>query len=342
MRFARNFLLLTLALGAVACSDDNLGPTSAVIPPLAFVRYINALPDTFATTVRWIDDIEFTPQTFTNVGFRTEGQGGFQGLRAGSRSFRVFTYQQNTLEFPIAGNTTVLADTTFNFVAGTYYTILHTGFTRTGSTPAAQLRIIEDNPPAPPASGVLLRVFNVAYGLDYDLYLGNALARADTTFGVPDTTITVDTTYAVAPGNAGVDTTITTDTTIVTPRTITSREVNGNLFTAGELGTLVGSGAAVNVGTASQAYTARSTGSFAARLTNAGALTTLGVRLIPPTGLAETADFEAAGGMTVAGSVLTAWVFNRKPAGTPGAATANSTPTILWTVDNKPARTVAP
>jgi len=342
MRFARNFLLLTLAMGAVACADDDLGPTSAVIPPLAFVRYINATPDTLAHTVRWIDDIEFTPQTFTNVGYRAQGQGGFQGLRAGTRPFRVFTYQQNVLNFPVAGNTTVLKDTTFNFVAGTYYTILYTGFTRTGSTPAAQLRIFEDNPPASPASGVLLRVFNVAYGLNYDLYLGNPLARADTTFGVPDTTITVDTTYRVAAGNAGVDTTITTDTTIVIPRTITSREVNGNLFTAGELGTLVGSGAAANVGTASQSYTARSTGSFAARLTNAGALTTLGVRLIPPTGLAETPDFESAGGMTVAGSVLTAWVFNSKPAGTPDAAAANATPTILWTVDNKPARTVAP
>lgn len=314
MRFARHLLLATLAFGAAACSDDDLGPTRTVVPPLAYVRYINATPDTLNHTVRWVDDIEFTPQTFINVAFRTEGQGGWQGLRSGNRHFKVFTYQQNVLNFPVAGNTTVLKDTTFNFETGKYYTILYTGFTRTGSTPAAQLRIFEDEPPASPATGTLIRVYNLAYGTDFDLYMGQGAA-------FPDTTI------------VGADTTIFQRDTVV-----------GETFTAGELGVLLGSGAAANIGTASQAYTARALGNNRGlRLTNPAALTTLGVRVTTPNGIAENADFEAAGGTNINGSVLTMWVFPAKTAGSPNSSgVANARPSVLVTIDRSPARTIAP
>lgn len=345
MRFARHFLLATLAFGAAACSDEDLGPTRAAVPPLAYVRYINATPDTLSHTVRWTDDIEFTPMTYVNVGFRTEGQGAWQGLRAGTRDFSVFTYQQNTNNFPVAGNTTVLADTSFNFVAGSYYTILFTGFTRTGSTPAAELRIIQDDPPASPAAGTLLRVYNVAYGLDFDLYMSTLRVDAtDTTIAPPDTTITTDTTYAITPDNAGVDTTITVDTVVTVDTTITSKDANpGMVYTAAQLGTLIASGSSANVGTVVGAYAARPTGAFGARLTATAATTTsIGVKSLPALGLAETADFEAAGGVNITGSVITAWVFNGKPAGTPGAASSNARPMVLFTVDRSPARTIAP
>lgn len=302
MRFARHFLLATLALGAVACSDDDSGPSAAVIPPLAYVRYINATPDTFAHTVRWVDDIEFTPQTFVNVGFRTQGQGGWQGLRAGDRHFKVFTYQQVVNNFPAAGNTTVLKDTTFTFVAGNYYTILYTGFTRTGSTPAAQLRIFQDDPPASPATGTLVRVYNVAYTGDWDVYMGPTATQ------VGDTA-TASVTYTAAPG------------------------------------TLVGSTTAATAGSVAQAYTARTIGSYQARLTIGGTLdrpgtaaTATPVRVTMPAGLAETADFEAAGGTNINGSVLTVWVFGAQTGGT-GAL---SRPTVITSVDRSPARTIAP
>lgn len=302
MRFARNFLLLTLALGAAACSDEDLGPSAATIPPLAYVRYINALPDTFATTVRWIDEIEFTPQTFIGVPFRAQGQGGFQGLRAGTRPFRVFTYQQNVLNFPVAGNTTVLKDTTFNFVAGNYYTILFTGFTRTGSTPAAQLRIFQDDPPASPATGTLVRVYNVAYTGNWDVYVGPTATQ------VGDTS-TTSTLYTAAPG------------------------------------TLAGSTTAAAAGTVAQNYAPFALGTYQTRFTTAGTLNRPGTAATPtpvrgavPVGLAETADFEAAGGSNVAGSVMTLWVFGAQTGGT-GAA---SRPAVLVTVDRKPARTIAP
>lgn len=297
MRFARYLMLATLAFGAAACSDEDLGPTTAVVPPLAYVRYINAVPDTFAHTVRWVDDIEFTPQTFINVGFRTQAQGAWQGLRAGNREFRVFTYQQNVLEFPIAGNTTVLADTTFNFVAGQYYTILFTGFSRTGSTPAAQLRIIADDPPASPATGTLIRTYNVAYDGDWDVYLGSTSTLAGDT--------DASGAYPSAPG------------------------------------TLIGSTTAATAGSVATNYTARALGAYQARLTVGGTLNRpagTAVRVSIPTGLAETADFEAAGGSNINGSVLTVWVFGAQTGGT-GAA---SRPTVITTVDRGPARTIAP
>lgn len=301
MRFARTFLLAALSMGAVACSDEDTGPFTSNIPPLAYVRYINAVPDTLNTTVRWTDDIAFTPMTFVNVGFRAEGQGAFQGIRAGNRTFKVFTYQQNTNNFPIAGNTVELVDTSFTFVAGNHYTIVHAGFARTGSNPAQRLIIFQDDPPAQPAAGTLLRVYNFAYGLTWDLYMGGQAA-------------------------------VTNDGTV------------GATYTAGELGTLVASGAPGNVETVRLAYGARAVGTYSARMTDGGALTGLAVRVPSPNGLAETSDFEAAGGTNVAGSVLTAWVFPRKTAGSPNstATGADTRPSVLFTVDRSPARTIAP
>jgi len=341
MHFARNLLLGALAYGATACASADLGPSTPNIPPLAFVRYINAIPDTLNTTVRWIDDVAFTPQTFVNVAFRDMGQGGWQGLRSGSRHFKVFTYQQNVLNFPVAGNTTVLKDTTFNFETGKYYTILYTGFTRTGGTPAAQLRIFEDEPPASPATGTLIRVYNLAYATDFDLYMGQGAAFLDT--NVVGTTITTDTTYTLNPDNATIDTTITVDTSL-TLEIFQRDTIIGHSFTAGELGTLLGSGAAANIGTASQAYTGRALGNNRGlRLTNPAATTTLGVRVTTPNGLAENADFEAAGGTNINGTVMTMWVFPRKTAGSPNSTgVANARESVLVTIDRSPARTIAP
>lgn len=299
MRFARNLLVGLVALGSAACTSTDVGPTTATVPPLAFVRYINAVPDTLNTTVRWVDDVQFTPQTFLNVGYRQEGLGGFQGLRAGDRHLRVFLFQQVGNDFPAAVNTTVMADTTFNFVAGQYYTIIHAGFSRTGSTPADRLLIIQDDPPASPAAGILLRVYNLSYTLNWDLYLGQTAAA-------------------------------TADGTI------------GGTYTAGQAGTLVGSGAPANVETVRRAYGAFAVGNYGARIVPTGTLTSLHSRVVSPSGLPETVDFEAVGGTNVAGSVVTAWVFDAKTAGSPNSAGAAGLPSVLWTVDRKPPRTIAP
>ncbi|MDQ8155054.1 MAG: DUF4397 domain-containing protein [Gemmatimonadota bacterium] len=161
MRISKvSMLFAVLALGAVGCGTDDGIPTAGdAKPPLAFVRYINALPDTMNTTVRFIDYLEYTPQTFLNVAYRGVGQGLYQGLKAGSRQFRVFN--ADVVNYSVAGNTAVLAEVTQNFEAGKYYTILFTGYARTGTK---SVKIIEDVI-ASPGSNIAIRILNANTGL---------------------------------------------------------------------------------------------------------------------------------------------------------------------------------
>ncbi|MHB8837700.1 MAG: DUF4397 domain-containing protein [Gemmatimonadaceae bacterium] len=169
-------LVAVLAIAAVGCStDDGLPTATNAPPPLAYVRYINALPDTQNTTVRFIDYIEFTPQTFVNVAYRGVGQGLYQGLKAGSRQLRIFN--ADVSNFSTAGNTAVLGDLTQTFEAGKYYTILFTGYARTGSK---KIVVLEDAIPAP-GSNIAIRILNANTGLgSIDAYktagVGDAIA----------------------------------------------------------------------------------------------------------------------------------------------------------------------
>jgi hypothetical protein len=169
-------LLAVLAVGAVGCStEDGLPTATNAPPPLAYVRYINALPDTQNTTVRFIDYIEYTPQTFANVAYRGIGQGLYQGLKAGSRQLRIFN--ADATNFSAAGNTAVLGDLTQTFEAGKYYTILFTGYARTGSK---KIVVLEDVIPAP-GSNIAIRVLNANTGLgSIDAYKTAAVGDAIT------------------------------------------------------------------------------------------------------------------------------------------------------------------
>ncbi len=170
MKFTRFTLLAVAALTAAACQTDDGALTPTEIPPLAFVRYINALPDTLSTTVRFVDQVEFSPQTFVAVPFRGLGGGNYQGTQAGSRSFKVFTYQVIGPLAPAAGNTVELADVTHTFEAGKYYTVLFSGFARGGS-PARELLIFEDEVPQP-TTDIAVRAMHAAAGTgNVDVYL---------------------------------------------------------------------------------------------------------------------------------------------------------------------------
>lgn len=173
MRLSRFSLLAVAALATIGCQrgDGALEPTT--LPPLAYVRYINALPDTLSTTVRFVDQVDFSPQTWANVSFRALGSGNYQGTQAGNRQFKVFTYLAVSATTPtadaIAGNTTVLADQTYNFEAGKYYTVLQTGFSR-GGAPAAEVKIMQDDVPTPGGS-IAVRAIHAGSGLgNVDLY----------------------------------------------------------------------------------------------------------------------------------------------------------------------------
>lgn len=165
MRIARFGMLGALVLGAAACQTDDGGPTRPNIPPLAFVRYINAVPDTNNTTVRFLSQVQYVPTTISNVGYRGVNQGNYQATEAGTHRFRAFTYDPNLSQSNANGAVTVqLADTTFTFVAGNYYTILHAGYARAGQVPQQQMYILNDAVTDPGAS-VGVRVIHAALGL---------------------------------------------------------------------------------------------------------------------------------------------------------------------------------
>jgi hypothetical protein len=139
MRFLR-FLPLVAVMFAGACARDAK-VTNVTRPPLAFIRYVHAVPDVGPLDFKFIDAIEYSP-TYANATYRTVGI--YQGARAGSRRIRVFRNSSDINITQIA-----LVDTTLNLVAGQYYTILHSGYSIPASgTPAQRLVVLEDNRPA--------------------------------------------------------------------------------------------------------------------------------------------------------------------------------------------------
>ncbi|MGV3709609.1 MAG: DUF4397 domain-containing protein [Gemmatimonas sp.] len=162
MRLSRIALLGTALAALAGCREDATDPTLAVIPDLAYIRYINAVPDTLNTTLRFIDHVQFVPQTFANVAFRGLGNGGYQGVRLDAHKIRIFTADAS--DWSVAGNTAVLVDTTLNFEKGKYYTLLHAGYARQGSTPKQRLVVIEDVHPTPGAN-LAVRFINTGVGL---------------------------------------------------------------------------------------------------------------------------------------------------------------------------------
>lgn len=166
MRIQRLVVATLALLGVAACSKDKAGhATGALIPPLAYVRYLNAVGDTLSLDFHPIDQIEFS-QPFLAVPFRGMGLGSYQGYQAGSRKIRVFPNSTD-----LATTSAFLVDTTLNLTAGTYYTILHTGFARAGQAPKQGLRVIEDALPTPGAN-VAIRIIHAGPNAGaLDLYI---------------------------------------------------------------------------------------------------------------------------------------------------------------------------
>ena len=172
MRHMRLVVLLGVVAVLGACEDPTgedaiLAPT----PALAYTRFVNAIPDTGGTDWRFIDQLEYSPVEF-GMAFRSFSP--YAGTAPGSRHLRIF---------PTSTNITItqqhFIDTNITFEAGKYYTIIHRGFTRTGSTPADLVQVIEDAiPTAVPATNLALRFIHAGTGLTgQDVY---ALATAST------------------------------------------------------------------------------------------------------------------------------------------------------------------
>jgi hypothetical protein len=158
MRVNQIRLLLIGALAIVGCDKDD-GPFLAPPVPLAYTRFINAVPDTVTLDYRFIDFLEYSPFAI-QLAYR--GFTPYQGTAPGSRHLRVFTDPGGSPS--LSDVTNVLADEQIALEEGKYYTIALVGFSRTGQSPSVTLRLYED--PIPDAgSNVAFRVVNLGTGL---------------------------------------------------------------------------------------------------------------------------------------------------------------------------------
>lgn len=155
---------LALALGAsTACRPETIIETEDI--PTAGIRFVNAVPDTFALDFRPVDIVENTH--FYSVGFRSTTLLYYKNARAGQRQFKIFLANPS-LTAPAAEQqaiaSTVVDELNLTLEAGKNYTVIIWGYMRPGSTPAKRVTVLEDNP-ADPGNQVALRIVNAAAGL---------------------------------------------------------------------------------------------------------------------------------------------------------------------------------
>ena len=170
----KRFAVLAAGLALVGACEDPLGETAiaAPIPPLAYTRFVNGVADTGATDWRFVDQLEYSPVELGRT-FRTFSP--YAGTAPGSRRLKIFPTSTT-----ISVTQQHFIDSTFTLTAGSYYTIIHTGFSRTGSTPADQLVIIEDAIPATVATTNFATRF-VHVGTGIGAQDAHAVATAATT-----------------------------------------------------------------------------------------------------------------------------------------------------------------
>ena len=174
MRLTPVVFTLAAAVSLAACSADPSGsPVTHPPPPLAYVRYYNAVGDTLPLDFRPIDEVEFS-WPFLATPFRAQGLGGYQGYGIGARHIRVFPNSTD-----LATTTSVLADTTVTLTAGIYYTFMHVGYARNGAAPKQKLWVVTDTFPTVPTGSVSFRVVNVGPDLGaVDVYVTTSATDA--------------------------------------------------------------------------------------------------------------------------------------------------------------------
>lgn len=152
----QRFVLLAAVFGAVAACNNDTGGTLTDPGPLAYVRIVHATPDTGLITFRVTDRVENL--NCAEVTYRTVCS--YAGIAPGSRHFKVFAAASNELSVV----TQMLHEQDISLTAGTYYTLVYSGFARTGGTPADNFTVIEDNTTTPAANKFSLRAIVAAPG----------------------------------------------------------------------------------------------------------------------------------------------------------------------------------
>lgn len=173
MRSPRYVLLaLTAAAAAAACRDNEV--TAASRPPLAGVRYINALADTGRVDIKMIDQVAYSANTNEGVGGITFRSGTrYYSTEAKERRIRVFAFQDSS----ITTVQSVILETAVTFEPNKNYTLLLTGSARART---ARFVVIDDTPAPTPAAGrIAVRVYNAGAG-PVDAYLTDTTTAAIT------------------------------------------------------------------------------------------------------------------------------------------------------------------
>lgn len=292
MKLVRLLVLGAMAAAATGCERDTDG--SLVAPDaLASLRYVNLVADTGAMDFRVIDIVGDAPNT-VGASFRTGGapngvtnpsptQPPYLPVRAGTRQIRVF---MNGTSAAVAS--TVMFDTTFNFVAGTKYTMFLYGYARTGGGGIRSV-ITTDNPTTPAAGKFKLRLVNLAGDLANNpggVALGTGY-RVDARAAL--TTTAVPLPGAVSFGNSGF----------------------GDVSSYVEFDTSSFGPAATPV-----------TSFYRLALTSTGATSPLAIQTLLPTGVRGTSTANPTAGSGVVGTVMTAVLVPRSVAGSAAPQTA--------------------
>lgn len=178
----RFFALSGVAFLVAGCTKD--ATFVEPLPPLAAIHFVHAVPDTMAMDFRVVDIV--SNAGLFDASFRTANM-FYTGIEAGSRQIRVFISSTNE-----AVTKNPIYDTTFAFTADADYTFIHTGFARTGQSPARAVWIVPDNATAPAAGQIGLRLIHAGAGLAA-LDVNVTRHAADT---LPDTPLVPGLTYS--------------------------------------------------------------------------------------------------------------------------------------------------
>lgn len=171
MRVKQIGLALVGAFAFTACAKDD-GPFFAPEVPLAYTRFINAVPDTVPADFRFIDFLEYSPYA---IQLQYRGFTPYQATAPGSRHLRVFTDPGGS---PTLNDVTqILADEQITLEADKYYTLVVVGYARAGQTPAKRLQVYEDAIPDA-GSNVAFRAVHLGSGLQ-SINVGITAASGD-------------------------------------------------------------------------------------------------------------------------------------------------------------------
>ena len=162
MRLSRFVILAAATLSFGACKSDTI--TTTTLPPLAGVRFINALSDTGAVDIRMIDQVELSAVA-NQLAFRAGTE--HQPTEAKARHIRVFP---NSFDQAITQK--YMLDTTITLVADTRVTLLLTGSARAKTV---RFVVLTDSPPGVTAGQIAVRAVNAATGA-IDAYVVNTTA----------------------------------------------------------------------------------------------------------------------------------------------------------------------